>query len=1653
MCVSDLHLGALNSLLTAVDADGERVDATSESPVLAALCEALQTLRTGTEPPELIVLGDMFELALSTTADAAATFAQLVRGLRLGKKNAVAKPQIRFVAGNHDHHLWSRARGASYLEHISGMAPDAPLPHEPHTTRLQPGKDLYPVRDTLLALLAARADPDADTGVTVELSYPNLGIFGPGGERAVVLSHGHFIEPLYRAMSTLEDFRHNRPDEPCTVEDLEAENGAWIDFFWSSMGDSGDVGRWSRKLYESLQSDVAVEAEIDAIRRAISRRPKAVIRGHIEGLLLDGGLTAAVKRSMRRERHQPEVLSDKSRSGLLSYLSGPVANQLRDEGWSPSEVAFVFGHTHKPFIDLGEHSGLPGPGTVINTGGWVVDSTDPEQNKGASVILIDDDLHIAVLRCFGQGAGAGHQVAVEGPPHHRDNLLVREVNDRIAATADTWRALAEATVATESQRRVQLRERLAAQTKEFEQPADIQGDAPPVAVGSVAPAATRAGERRPLGTRGTAMAMRRLSRPVDDLEAHYDVVVVGSGYGGSIAACRLARAGQKVAVLERGRELHPGEYPDSLEEARRQVQTAGALGTTGDRRGLYWMHVGKEMTVFSGCGLGGTSLVNANVSLRPDPRVFEDDRWPRALRQDRAGLDAGFARSEAMLTPTTYPDSFPPLAKMDALRRAAGGAPCYPTPINVTFRAGPNAAGVHQEACTGCGDCVTGCNHGAKNTLLMNYLPDAVAHGAHIFTEMDVRWVEKGPAPSDGGDASARWVVRAQPLGTGRDRFGAPPLAISADLVVLAAGTLGSSGILFRSREHGLTVSDQLGRRFSGNGDVLGFAYHPDNAVQAVGAGPRQPDPHHPPGPCITAVIDRRGGRPLDDGIIIEDAVVPGATAGLLPLELMAQTAPDWARGRLRGGGPSSWLRTVVSGGRQGLAENLQTLLIMGNDDAQGTIVPSGDSVSVDWPGVGTSRYYEYANQVAESAASVADGTYLHDPLWSGLLNHSLITVHPLGGCVMADRAEDGVVDDRGQVYAGATGNAIHDGLVVWDGSIVARPLGVNPLLTISALTERAVAAVAAARGWTIDATPARPSDPANGPPPRPTDRPGLRFTERMAGYWARTDAPDAGDAAQFQRAAGAGEATGSNLAFELTLASDDVRAVVDDLSWPMRATGSVEAPGLSDDPLVVEHGTFRLLVADDTMDAGVDHMRYELPLRTVDGRAFHFSGFKVVARGDLGDLWGSTTTLYVTLRADQKEGAVVGRGVLHIKPADFARQLRTMKVTGPASTRERLELEARFGKAFAGRLYHTYGSVVHRSTPFDRSAPPRRRRPLDLPARQEIGYRTDDGVSLRLTRYQGGTRGPVLLVHGMGANPLTYMLDTIELNMVEYLVHAGFDVWLQEWRASTLLPTALSQFTADIVAHHDHPAAQAAVREHTGRSELHVVAHCVGSLTWMMSTLAGTTDPTSLVCSSVGLHPIGPPMTKLKAGLRLGTLLRRLGVGMLTTDSSTDESTGARLVDLALRAYPIPEAERCNRGVCRRLAFIYGIGVHHPSMNELTHTTLHELFGPTDMTMMVHLSNMAHAEKIIDAQGADRYLPHLERLRRPITLLSGSENMVWTPASTERTFALLTTRLGGDQFRRVVFDGYGHQDVFIGAEGARDTFPEVLAHLERVNA
>src|SRR5260370_25989650 len=173
--------------------------------------------------------------------------------------------------------------------------------------------------------------------------------------------------------------------------------------------------------------------------------------------------------------------------------------------------------------------------------------------------------------------------------------------------------------------------------------------------------------------------MPRLSSPIESMKPYYTVVVVGSGYGGAIAASRLARAGQDVCVLERGKEFQPGEYPNGEAEAMMEFQVDTELAHSGPATGLYDLHVNEGISVFVGCGLGGTSLVNANVALRAEPRVLQDPRWPQALRDDLdTALAEGYRLAGQMLGPPPYPPHFPPPGTNSALPAPAPPLPAHP---------------------------------------------------------------------------------------------------------------------------------------------------------------------------------------------------------------------------------------------------------------------------------------------------------------------------------------------------------------------------------------------------------------------------------------------------------------------------------------------------------------------------------------------------------------------------------------------------------------------------------------------------------------------------------------------------------------------------------------------------------------------------------------------------------------------------------------------------------------------------------------------------------------------------------------------------------------------------------------------------------------
>lgn len=546
--------------------------------------------------------------------------------------------------------------------------------------------------------------------------------------------------------------------------------------------------------------------------------------------------------------------------------------------------------------------------------------------------------------------------------------------------------------------------------------------------------------------------MSRLARQLDKIDRHYDVVIVGSGYGGGVAASRLARAGKRVAVLERGREFVTGEFPSRFPEMRNEMRVTGKRMSLGSQTGLYDVRLGEDMHVLVGCGLGGGSLVNAGVALRPDDRVFADAVWPGQVRQDGL-LDEGFRRARQWLQPARDPQAEAQI-KFQSLAQATRGMPgrTVAPEIVVSFDERVSAGGIAQPACTRCGDCCGGCNVGAKNTVALTYLPDAVRHGAELFTHAKVSHVERR------GDG---WTVHVRNMnkdtrGDGQD------IAVSAERVILSAGTLGSTEILLRSRDKGLAFSDRLGARFSANGDIIAFGYGAKIPVNAIGVGHPIKEGLAAVGASVSGQYELDDANDLSHELRVQEGALPSALAPVLPVMFVPN-------GRLLGA-----LKSLVSGVYKGPLASLQTFFAVSHDSAGGRLVIENDALTVAWPDAVDEPVYKRLDAVLSQMVGNVGGGYVKNPLAGSVMGHQPATAHPLGGCGMGSERNDGVVDHKGRVFDGSADSStgVHDGLYVIDGSIIPRSLGVNPLLTITALAERALIHMVADDGLSVSVAP-----------------------------------------------------------------------------------------------------------------------------------------------------------------------------------------------------------------------------------------------------------------------------------------------------------------------------------------------------------------------------------------------------------------------------------------------------------------------------------------------------------------------------------------------------------------------------------------------------
>ena len=546
-----------------------------------------------------------------------------------------------------------------------------------------------------------------------------------------------------------------------------------------------------------------------------------------------------------------------------------------------------------------------------------------------------------------------------------------------------------------------------------------------------------------------------------------DAVVVGSGFGGAVMAYRLAEAGKSVWVLERGKAYPPNSF------ARAPAEMAKNFWDPS--QGLYGLYniwsFRKSAAIFAS-GVGGGSLIYANVLIRkPEDWFFTNlpdggtERWPVSRKQ----LDPHYDSVEKMMNAQSYPFQDAPYRdtpKMLAFQEAAAklGRPWEPVKLAVSFRSkhidadslqnnppvigGPiaehtrNMHNMDRSTCRLCGECDLGCNYGSKNTLDFNYLSEAKRLGAEIKALHEVR--SFAPDPPHG--YKVEYVVHdtaRQPGSSGDLKIH----TVRCKKLVLAAGSLGSTYLLLKNRHNFPALGPALGKRYSTNGDSIGFL------VRATKGTPPQPrilSPYF--GAAIT------GGMRISDlpriGIYVEEWGNPYLVSWLVEATGIA--------GYLRRFIYFAWLSLKYQLGLANdpslngkLADLLgeaitsstsMPFIAMGLEVPAGTMSIKDRHLDIEWSEAPSKLHYDRLTDELKRIAEVLGGKYTESPTIKWNFNQ-FVTAHPLGGCGMGADKASGVVNTHGEVFD-------YPGLFVADGSVVPGPVGVNPALTIAALAE-----------------------------------------------------------------------------------------------------------------------------------------------------------------------------------------------------------------------------------------------------------------------------------------------------------------------------------------------------------------------------------------------------------------------------------------------------------------------------------------------------------------------------------------------------------------------------------------------------------------------
>lgn len=567
-----------------------------------------------------------------------------------------------------------------------------------------------------------------------------------------------------------------------------------------------------------------------------------------------------------------------------------------------------------------------------------------------------------------------------------------------------------------------------------------------------------------------------------------------------------------------------------------------------------------------------------------------------------------------------------------------------------------------------------------------------------------------------------------------------------------------------------------------------------------------------------------------------------------------------------------------------------------------------------------------------------------------------------------------------------------------------------------------------------------------------------FQFTEEMKGYLSPGNTAFADGYQQ-------GKQDDHYFMFHLTIRTEDVDAFLSSPEHQAEATGYLEGD-LIGGRCAVEKGIFNLFV--DTADLNRRQMRYRLFFTGPKGKPMTFSGVKEIQDNVGPDLWSDTTTLYTNLynghveAADEPKAKLYAVGILHIEAMDFMKQLTTIRAEG-SNALDRFKAVESFGKFFMGSLWEVYGpSLMPRMGAYEREIPLYTTEGVKDAEITTHPFNTADRLGLSLLRFQRKQCDDVVvIVHGLTTSSDMFIMPE-HYNLVQYLLDNGFgDVWTLDFRMSNRFSYNLhrNNFNMDDIALYDYPAAIAKIREAVGPDRrIHVICHCLGSVSFTMALFGKTVSGIrSVIANSVALTPRIPAWSKVK--LSLGPLLTDYVLGLEYLNPYWRREPGwsvGKLIGWFVSFFH----RECDVPECHMLSFMWGTGFpalySHENLLDVTHRRGGDLYGGVSVNYYRHVNKMVKANntavKFNPADPRYRMLPddyfqYAADIETPVLFVTGENNKVFTDSNIVCHRRLEQIAPGRHQLH--VFPGYGHQDVFMGKDVAKDIFPRFLQFLQ----